>query len=78
MIKSFQWLCLIFLSMVMSVVLSCVWFKENIVAKIFISRKRRRKIKELKANIEKLKETINAGKNLLARLEKELRWLGGK
>jgi len=75
MIKSFQWLCLIFLSMCMSVVLSCIWFKENVVGKIFISKKRRRRIKRIKREIELTRQLVAKYQQLVANLEKELRWL---
>ena len=78
MIKSFQWFCLIFLSMILSVGLACIWFKENVVGKIFISRKRRRKIKKIKLEIELTRQLVAKYQQVVAMLEKELRWLGGK
>ena len=78
MIKSFQWFCLIFLSMILSAGLACIWFKENVVGKIFISRKRRRKIKKIKLEIELTRQLVAKYQQVVAMLEKELRWLGGK
>ena len=78
MIKSFQWLCLMFLSMVLAVGMSCIWFKENIVAKIFMSRKRRRRIKKVKLEIELTKLLVVRYQKLVSLLEGELRKLGGK
>ena len=46
--------------------------------KIFMSEKRRRKIKALKIEIEKTRQIAIKYQKVVVLLEKELRWLRGK